>query len=600
MNRKNSSILILSLLFILTLAIYSTYAFFVMGNFNINNTANVNLITDENNIVFDVLGGQINLTFNASALKPNDIGNIVAQNTTTLTVNFQPNTTGNIVCSYDIVYEWISSDKYLAHSPGATGNEFTVQATLTNNSNVSEGLNYIQGENDLGNLSWNNSSATVVKNAQIDGSGSTTSTATWTIISKFYNANADQGALAGKSLSGKFNVANVNCKVGTKSVSLVRYLIDSAPKSGTSTVGSTPWILTSDHVGEWRYAGKNPDNYISFNGEAWRIIGVMPNMSYCTGEYGTETECNSTGSGSLIKIVRNYMLGVYPYDYKRKNVGSAVGNGSNDWSDSQLMLMLNGTNYLKTSYDEYGNQLHTSYTISNNIVNGNGYDFYNATYSYLDDNVKTVYIPSEAATSGYTATSGTIIGKIGSSYLNNIATAKWSLYGYPSCGGTADCSPETVYKMERNIDDLGTLYVGNTVERSPAYWYGKIGLVYMSDIGFATNGNGNDTGDYSRSGCFNNTMNAWNSGNYKTYCASNSWIQYSGITYSAPSSMSSYYSLSPQTSYQSSVYMVSSSGGVSSGNVWNSFNVRPVLYLKSDTVYSGSGTGKWNDPYIIE
>ena len=82
---------------------------------------------------------------------------------------------------------------------------------------------------------------------------------------------------------------------------LANYIINVAPKSGTDAVSNSPWILTSDHTGEWRYAGKNPDNYVQFNGELWRIIGVMPNMTYCTGTYGTETECNTTTTGSLVK-----------------------------------------------------------------------------------------------------------------------------------------------------------------------------------------------------------------------------------------------------------------------------------------------------------
>ena len=43
------------------------------------------------------------------------------------------------------------------------------------------------------------------------------------------------------------------------------------------------------------------------------------------------------------------------------------------------MLMLNGTNYLKTGYDVNNTKLHNSYTITNNVVAGNGYNFYNAT-----------------------------------------------------------------------------------------------------------------------------------------------------------------------------------------------------------------------------
>ena len=121
------------------------------------------------------------------------------------------------------------------------------------------------------------------------------------------------------TLSGKFKVANVICKSGTKSTPLSEYITYDALESGTSSVGNTAWSLVSDHPNEWRYVGKNPDNYISFNGELWRIIGVMPNMTYCTGSYGNADECNTTSNGSLVKIIRNQSIrsGNIHWDYKQ-------------------------------------------------------------------------------------------------------------------------------------------------------------------------------------------------------------------------------------------------------------------------------------------
>ena len=600
MNRKKNTILVVVLLIFLTLVIYLTYAFFVMGNFNVNNTVNVNILTDDNNMVFDVIGGQLSLSFNAADLKPNNIGNEVANNTSTLTVNFQPNTTNRVVCTYDIVYEWTSTDKYQAHSPGATGNEFTVQATLTNNSNVSEGLNYIQGENDLANLVWDNSSTTVVKNAQIDGFGSNTSTATWTIISKFYNANADQGALAGKTLSGKFKVANVNCKSGTKTNYLVDYLINTAPRSGEDAVSDAPWILTSDHAGEMRYAGRNPDNYIQFNGELWRIIGVMPNMTYCTGEYGTETECNTTETGSLVKIIRNQTISssTLPWDYKQTGVGSSIStSGSNDWSDSQLMLMLNGTNYLKTGYDVNGTQLHTSYTITSNVVAGNGYNFYNATYSYLDGNGTNIFKPTQASTSSYTTTPISVYKKIEGTALNQIATVKLDLYGTNNYTTAAEGSPSAFYNKERNIGSSGAVYTNASLpENRPVYWYGKIGLMYPSDYGYATNGGTT----YNREACLGYQMIGWNSSDYKTDCAGGNFLRYDNITSTAPGTSGVIqWTITPNNGGENWVFLANGSGNIVIAGASNPCAIRPVLYLKADTTITG-GIGTWNNPYIID
>ncbi|MBR7042489.1 MAG: hypothetical protein IKI04_03200, partial [Bacilli bacterium] len=105
-------------------------------------------------------------------------------------------------------------------------------------------------------------------------------------------------------------------------------------------------------------------------------------------------------------------------------------NGSSDWSDSQLMLMLNGINYLKTGYDVDGNKLHDDYFNFQGIIkdaSGNGY--YNVSKHYLDENGTTIYMPASATINdGYTGTSGTISKKIESSAFSQIATVKWDLY----------------------------------------------------------------------------------------------------------------------------------------------------------------------------
>ena len=391
------------------------------------------------------------------------------------------------------------------------------------------------------------------------------------------------------------NISKGNkCIIYFRKLTFADFIINDAPNSGTDNVSNSTWVLTSDHEGEYRYAGKNPDNYISFNGELWRIIGVMPNMTYCTGTYKAANECSTTKTGSLVKIIRNSTFGNIIWDYKQTDVGSSIINyGSNDWSDSQLQLMLNGTTYLKTGYDKNGNQLHTSYSIASNVVKGNGYNYYNATYSYLDGNGTSVYVPSSATTSAYTATSGTVPKKIGSDYIDKIATVKWDLYGTNSYTSAAEGSPAAFYNKERNINSTGTVYSGR-----PTYWYGKVGLIYPSDYGYATNGG--DT--YNRATCLGYQMYKWDSGSYKTECAGNSWLWYTNIEAShTVSSGTDQWTLSPYSPFANYVFYVNSNGRVdyAYANRAN-FAVRPVLYLSADTVYGGEGEGTYNSPYTIE
>ena len=68
----------------------------------------------------------------------------------------------------------------------------------------------------------------------------------------------------------------------------------------------------------YRYEGKNHNNYVIFNVELWRIIGVF--------------DSNTHGqSGNLTKIIRNESIGSYAWS----------GDGFNNWSRASLNTILN-------------------------------------------------------------------------------------------------------------------------------------------------------------------------------------------------------------------------------------------------------------------
>lgn len=341
MKKKNTVLVLISIVTLFSFVAFATYAFFNVGNLNVSNVANFVAISEQNNMVFDTIGGEMLLNVTRANMSQASSGSIAAQNTTTLTINFQANTSYNMVCSYDIIYEWTSNDKYQVHTSGVTDNEFTVQAALASNSHVNEGINNIKSESDLTAAVGQNNSAVVVSGAQIDGMGTTINTAVWTLSSKFHNVDANQIALSDKSYTGRFKVDNVSCIGGTVSSqeTLAAYLVNTASKSGTSTVGNSPWILTTDHPGEWRYAGKNPDNYVQFNSELWRIIGVMPNMTYCTGTF-SDNSCTDTKTGTLVKIVRNSTDGTSAWHTST----------ANNWYNASLKSTLQSKTYASDSH----------------------------------------------------------------------------------------------------------------------------------------------------------------------------------------------------------------------------------------------------------
>ena len=90
------------------------------------------------------------------------------------------------------------------------------------------------------------------------------------------------------------------------------------PGQGTDVIDQildkNPDELYKDEHGDIRYYGKTPNNYVSFNNELWRIIGVIDGK---------------------IKIIRNESIGNYTW----------ASNNSNNWNNASLKSYLNGEYY---------------------------------------------------------------------------------------------------------------------------------------------------------------------------------------------------------------------------------------------------------------
>ncbi len=131
------------------------------------------------------------------------------------------------------------------------------------------------------------------------------------------------------------------------------------------------------------------------------------------------------------------------------------------------------------------------------------------------------------------------------------------------------------YEYERGT----TVYSGR-----PTSWVGKVALMYPSDYGYATSG-GNTT---NREQCLMQTLYNW----YKTtitYCKSNDWLY---------DNTNDQWTLTPYSSYSESSAMMTTTGSVGSGDLFEAFEFRPSLYLKSDIQISG-GTGIESNPYTV-
>ena len=82
----------------------------------------------------------------------------------------------------------------------------------------------------------------------------------------------------------------------------------------TDLLPSNPDELYKDEHGDIRYYGATPNNYVSFNNELWRIIGVIDGK---------------------IKIIRNESIGDMPWN----------STNNNNWNNASLKSYLNGEYY---------------------------------------------------------------------------------------------------------------------------------------------------------------------------------------------------------------------------------------------------------------
>ena len=287
---------------------------------------------------------------------------------------------------------------------------------------------------------------------------------------------------------------------------------------------------------DYRYIGVSPNNYIRFNNEMWRIIGVFDGK---------------------IKIIRNESIGHLSWDNKL-GVGSETSNGtstystrsilipsaggSNDWTDSQLMYMLNPGSY----------KLKTGYSLNNNII--------------YDNNNKLIYqlgcLPSrvDSESTSYNCVNNN--WELNAKALSQISEVTYYLGNDFSLLSSGNATSEIFYASERGTD---------VYKNRPVSWNGLVGLVYASDYLYTIVSDGGGA------------RSARSSGGNSTY----SWmIDY----YDTQWTLSPYYN--ETTDY---VFLFSDVLDTDLPNA--ELGVRPVVYLNSNTELARNGT--IDDPYLI-
>ena len=312
-----------------------------------------------------------------------------------------------------------------------------------------------------------------------------------------------------------------------------------------TTLASTDTTnLATDDYGNTRYIGKDPNNYVSFDGDIWRIIGVMKNV-----------DDGSGNKENRVKIIRSTLIGNYSWDTSESSVNS--GYGVNEWSQADLMKLLN------PGYE--------SESVGGSL--------------YWNNQSGTCYSGSSNSTTNCNFTSTGIKEKL----RNMLGNAIWNTGSNGSSYSYDNIKTAKFYELERG-SNTGKIcssgnYCNDTVVRTTT-WTGKIGLMYPSDYGYATSG-GSTT---DRATCLNTKLYSWNSSNVSD-CKNNDWLFNSNYQWT----------ISPRADSSSvyRVFSVASGGYVSNNYVCGGFGVRPVGYLLPSVKIS-SGTGSESDPFVLE
>ena len=203
-----------------------------------------------------------------------------------------------------------------------------------------------------------------------------------------------------------------------------------------------------------RYYGSNPNNYVLFNNELWRIIGVF---------------------GNNVKLVRSETLGKLSWDSSESSVNN--GYGVNEWSQADLKNYLNtmyyGGDTTVTCYDGQNKKEVTCPTNKLDETSKSLIDKHTWNTGAIDYNTRTNTLAF------YKDERGKQTGKIcnGGAGCNDTVerTTEWTGYiGLPYATDYAYASSESVCETNMQKQDSSNNYIcknNNWMQRSTWAWY---------------------------------------------------------------------------------------------------------------------------------
>ena len=330
-------------------------------------------------------------------------------------------------------------------------------------------------------------------------------------------------------INGIQNMENITIATD-KLIALTNNKDNSGLYTITHAKDSTLQIGNDKDIIEYRYRGASPKNHVTFNNEVWRIIGVFP---------------TDDGTGKIenrVKLIRDQSIGNKSWDN---------GTTAYNYTKNDNLMLLQDKNKLKVEYLEKTNKYDVMLTAPDACGGVNNW----ARPASLNTELNTTYLNS------LDSTSKSMIGQ-----------TKYYLGGYES----SSILTQDMYSYERKIS--GTAYYNDT---NPNNWIGKIGLMYVSDYGYAS------------SNCNNSTnLESCNNQNWLNNIISLNTNYPDSWTITA--SLEDYYRRTVSSFYVnnqgvSDMYVC----GMDSGK-----QIFPTVYLKSNVLITG-GDGTSSNPYKL-
>ena len=236
-----------------------------------------------------------------------------------------------------------------------------------------------------------------------------------------------------KDLTLSINFAQDTGNVPTTGGNAGDYLIDnvvseditSSPTEGLFGIDDQGELTTSDSPREYRYIGADPDNYIEFNNELWRIIGIFDGQ---------------------LKIIRSESLGDMAWDDEDEQ----NPYGENDWSKASLQTYLNN-DYYETIDLEDRSKIDSNYTWK---LGGS---------STYDDVTAQMFYERERGTTVYSGRPTEWTGSIGLMYPSD--------YGFATSGGSTTNRNSCLAKELYNWDSVEDCYTNSWLyDSSTTQW----------------------------------------------------------------------------------------------------------------------------------